>query len=190
MSLQKCKSLKTAAAGKYFCIALVGKGSRTPPPPPKPANSTFSLQSYLQTQSERPSAFTAAARAGTKGSVLPYQPRCGKERGVAFLSKGSREEPALCSIGLQHGGQAVSWPWLWPPVERGQGSIRASDSALPFSLVGRGARGAARHPRRQGAALLCSLQAPAPRSSSGAGRLNQLCRLPWGGERQEEEEEE
>lgn len=150
-------------------------------------NCTFNSQSYLQTQSERPSAFTAATRAGTKGRVLPYQPRCGKERGVVFLSKRSREELALCGIGLQHRGQAVSWPWLRLLVERGQGSSLADDSALPFSLAGQGITGAARHLQRQGAALVFSPQAPAPRSSSGAGSVKQLCRLPWGGGREEEE---
>lgn len=104
-----------------------------------------------------------------------------------FLSKRSREELALCGIGLRHRRQAGSWPWLRLPVERGQGSSLADDSALPFSLAGQGITGAARHLQRQGAALVFSSQAPAPRSSSGAGSVKQLCRLPWGGGREEEE---
>lgn len=126
MSLQKCKSLKTAAAGKYFCIALVGKGSRTPPPPPNPQTlpSVYSHIFRPKVRDHQP--LPQPRELAQKAACSLTNPDVAKSVGLHFCPKGPERSQHCAVSGCSMAGRLCPGPGfghLWSGAREASGPV-------------------------------------------------------------------
>lgn len=129
----KSSSLSCSCRIKQFCITLGARGTERTPEVSKPSIYTFIFRPKLE---------TIINQLLLQPRELTQKVMCSRTHSAAVESMGFilvRKVPGgLGPVGYQIAAwQAVCvLAWLWPPVERGQGSWLADDAATPFSLLG------------------------------------------------------